>query len=90
MKLPGGSRQFQDSAAASQWAREHCAAHFQPLAAWVAELVHDIAGAEWSSIRPASTFTNDLRMDELESVELVMAIERELGIRILDEDCALR
>jgi acyl carrier protein len=60
----------------------------QPLAACVAELIHDIAGVEWSAIEPPATFTSDLGMDDLEPVELVMAMEQELGIRIPDEDCA--
>jgi acyl carrier protein len=87
MKLPGRSGDFHAGEAAKQWARLRFDSQLQPLAAWVAELIRDIAGVEWSSIEPPATFTSDLRMGELEPVELVMALEQELGIHIPDEDC---
>jgi acyl carrier protein len=88
MKLPGRSRYFHAGDEARHWASLRFELHLQPLAAWVVELIYDIAGVDWSSIQSDATFTHDLRMDDLEPVELAMAIERELGISIPDEDCA--
>jgi acyl carrier protein len=86
MKFPRRSRGLHSGEEAKQWASLRFEPHLQPLAAWVAELIRDIAGVEWSAIEPAATFISDLRMDELEPVEMVMAIESELGISVPDED----
>lgn len=41
---------------------------------------------ETDKIKPASSFTDDLKADSLAVVELVLALEEEFGIEIPDED----
>lgn len=57
------------------------------MAAFVVELLCHQIGVELTAIEPATTFTVDLQMDDLEPVEFVMALEEELGIHIPDVDC---
>ncbi len=73
--------------AAAQWASTRFAPHLQPIAAYVADLLCEQLGVQLSVIESGTTFTADLRMDELEPVECVLALEEDLGIAIPDEDC---
>lgn len=52
----------------------------------VREIVAKQLGVEKDSITPESRFIDDLGADSLDMVELVMAFEEELGIKIEDED----
>ena len=74
--------------AATRWASTRFAAHLQPIAAYVAEVLGEQVGVDLSTIEPTSTFLIDLRMDDLEPDEFVMALEEDLGIEIPDKDCA--
>jgi acyl carrier protein len=72
---------------ATRWASTRFAPHLQPIAAYVADLLCLQIGVDLHVVEATSTFTVDLRMDDLEPVEFVMALEEELGIKIPDEDC---
>ena len=74
--------------AAAEWARCRFPPEFRPIAAYVADLLCEQLGVNLSSIEPATAFTTDLRMDELEPVEVVMALDEDLGVSIPDKDCA--
>ena len=56
------------------------------MPARVLEIVTDISGIDPGSIQPDSRFTADLRMDELEPVEVAFALEEEFGIYLSDAD----
>jgi acyl carrier protein len=60
----------------------------QAVAAFVAEVLCEQIGVPLSQLEPATRFTEDLGMDELEPVEFVMALEDDLEFSIPDEDCA--
>jgi len=51
-------------------------------------LLADITGVDPVSIRPQSNLALDLELDELDQVELWMAVEEEWGMEIADEDGA--
>ncbi|MBW4562003.1 MAG: acyl carrier protein [Mojavia pulchra JT2-VF2] len=51
----------------------------------VKKVVTDQLGVEAETIRPQSTFIDDLGADSLDIVELVMAFEEEFDIEIPDE-----
>ena len=72
---------------AAEWAGTRFPGHLQPVAACLAELLCEQLGVGLSSIEPTSTFIEDLQMDDLEPVEVVMALEEEFGVTIPDEDC---
>jgi acyl carrier protein len=76
------------SPAAAHWASTRFPPHLQPVAAFVGEILCEQLHIPLSVIEPSTQFATDLRMDELEPVELVMALEEDLGIVIPDEDCA--
>lgn len=58
------------------------------MAAFVAELLCEQLGVGFEQLEPQTRFLEDLAMDDLEPVEIVMALEEELGISIPQEDCA--
>ena len=43
-------------------------------------------GLEQSAMIPSASFTNDLGLDSLDVIETFMALEKEFGIKISDED----
>ena len=43
-------------------------------------------GVDESEVKPESTFVDDLGADSLDTVELVMAFEQEVDIKIADEE----
>ncbi|WP_128545699.1 acyl carrier protein [Larkinella soli] len=45
-------------------------------------------GIQESAINPNVHFTRDLGLDSLDTVDLIMQLEQEFGIRIPDEDYA--
>ena len=49
-------------------------------------IIADKLGVEEADILPASSFTNDLGADSLDTVELIMEFEKEFDVTIPDED----
>ncbi len=52
----------------------------------VLEIISKQLEIEADKIKPASSFTDDLKADSLAVVEIVLALEEEFGIEIPDED----
>ncbi len=52
----------------------------------VKDLIAESLGVNPSEVKPEASFIDDLGADSLDIVELVMAIEKEFGIEIPDED----
>lgn len=46
----------------------------------------DDQGADTSEIKPASTFKDDLKLDSLDLVEVILALEEAYEIKVPDED----
>ena len=51
----------------------------------VKKIVAEQLGVNEETVKPESTFVDDLGADSLDTVELVMAFEEEFGIEIPDE-----
>ncbi|HXD79644.1 MAG TPA: acyl carrier protein [Puia sp.] len=47
---------------------------------------HEKLGVEESALTPNASFSNDLGLDSLDVLETFMALEKEFGIRISDEE----
>lgn len=56
------------------------------IAAKVKLIFHEKLGVEETSLTPSASFTDDLGLDSLDVLETFMAIEKEFGIKIGDED----
>ncbi|MGM9774920.1 MAG: acyl carrier protein [Candidatus Egerieousia sp.] len=54
----------------------------------VKELIVDKLGVDASEVTPEASFTRDLGADSLDTVELVMDVEKEFDLKIPDEDQA--
>ena len=52
----------------------------------VKEIMVDTLGCDEAKITPEAALADDLNIDSLDAVELVMAIEEELGVKIPDEE----
>ena len=52
------------------------------------ELIVDTLGCEEDQVTPPASLTKDLEADSLDLVELHMALEEKLGIKIPDEQLA--
>ena len=52
----------------------------------VKAIIVDKLGVEESQVTPEASFTADLNADSLDTVELIMEIEKEIGISIPDDD----
>ncbi len=52
----------------------------------VKAIIVDKLGVDESEVTPEATFTNDLGADSLDTVELIMELEKEFDITIKDED----
>ncbi|MBI5917233.1 MAG: acyl carrier protein [Bacteroidetes bacterium] len=55
------------------------------IAARVKQLIVEKLGVEESEVTPEASFTNDLGADSLDTVELIMELEKEFDISIPDE-----
>ena len=52
----------------------------------IKKVVVDKLGVDESEVVPEASFTTDLGADSLDTVELVMELEREFGIQITDSE----
>ena len=48
-------------------------------------IIVDKLGVDESEVKPEATFTNDLGADSLDSVQLIMELEKEFNITIPDD-----
>ena len=48
-------------------------------------IIVDKLGVDESEVKPEATFTNDLGADSLDTVELIMELEKEFNITIPDD-----
>ena len=55
------------------------------IAERVTQLIVEKLGVEESEVTPEASFTNDLGADSLDTVELIMELEKEFDISIPDE-----
>ena len=51
----------------------------------VKAIIVDKLGVDESEVTPEASFSNDLGADSLDTVELIMELEKEFGIQIPDE-----
>ena len=58
----------------------------EPVADRVKKIIVDQLGVEEETVTPEASFVDDLGADSLDTVELVMAFEKEFDIDIPDED----
>lgn len=54
----------------------------------VSKIIEDKLGASESDIKPEANLVTDLGADSLDTVELIMEVERQFGIVVSDEDAA--
>ena len=52
----------------------------------VVEIIEEKLGVDKETIKPEASFTNDLGADSLDTVELIMELEKEFGVTIPDSD----
>ncbi|MBP5690300.1 MAG: acyl carrier protein [Bacteroidales bacterium] len=60
----------------------------EEIVAKVKEIIVDKLGVEPSEVTETANFTNDLGADSLDTVELLMAFEKEFNVDIPDEETA--
>ena len=53
----------------------------------VKQLIVEKLSVDANDVKDEASFTNDLGADSLETVELMMDLEREFGISIPEEEC---
>lgn len=58
----------------------------ETIAQKVIKIISSQLEIEPDNIKPAASFTDDLKADSLAVVELVLALEEEFGVEIPDED----
>ena len=51
----------------------------------VKAIIVDKLGVDESEVTPEASFTNDLGADSLDTVELIMELEKEFGLQIPDD-----
>ncbi len=56
------------------------------IATKVVSIITDKLGVEESQVVPEASFTNDLGADSLDTVELIMELEKEFDLSIPDEE----
>ena len=52
----------------------------------VISVIADQLGVEKDKVKPESSFTNDLKADSMDTVEMIMAFEDGFSIKIPDQD----
>lgn len=52
----------------------------------VVEIIVDKLGVDAAEVKAEASFTNDLGADSLDTVELIMELEKEFGVTIPDSD----
>ena len=52
----------------------------------VVSIIVDKLGVDAAEVKPEASFTNDLGADSLDTVELIMELEKEFGVTIPDSD----
>ena len=52
----------------------------------VVEIIVDKLGVDSAEVKPEASFTNDLVADSLDTVELIMELEKEFSVTIPDSD----
>ncbi|MBO5232761.1 MAG: acyl carrier protein [Prevotella sp.] len=52
----------------------------------VKDIIVDKLGVDKDEVKPEASFTNDLGADSLDTVELIMELEKEFGVTIPDSD----
>ena len=52
----------------------------------VKAIIVDKLGVDEAEVKPEASFTNDLGADSLDTVELIMELEKEFDIQIPDEE----
>ncbi|MCF0188965.1 MAG: acyl carrier protein [Bacteroidaceae bacterium] len=58
----------------------------EEIQAKVVSIIVDKLGVDESSVVPSASFTNDLGADSLDTVELIMELEKQFDITIPDEE----
>ena len=61
---------------------------YEEIVKKVQAIIVDKLGVEPSEVTETANFTNDLGADSLDTVELLMEVEKVFGIRIPDEETA--
>ena len=56
------------------------------IATKVTSIITDKLGVEESQVTPEASFTNDLGADSLDTVELIMELEKEFDLSIPDDE----
>ena len=56
------------------------------IATKVTSIITDKLGVEESQVVPEASFTNDLGADSLDTVELIMELEKEFDLQIPDDE----
>ena len=52
----------------------------------VTEIIVDKLGVDVAEVKPEASFTNDLGADSLDTVELIMELEKEFDVQIPDSE----
>jgi len=66
------------------WAQRHFPCNSHPLATKVIAILIDQLDVSVTELRPTARFVEDLRADDLDPVEIVMALEEDFAIKIPD------
>jgi acyl carrier protein len=56
------------------------------IASKVKMIFHEKLGVDEANLKPTASLYNDLGLDSLDVIETLMAVEKEFGIKIGDED----
>jgi acyl carrier protein len=71
---------------AEAWAAKWFAGPQQIVASGLAQLVIAVAGGDLDRLTAETRFIEDLALNELQRVQLVMAVEQQFNLEISDED----
>ena len=69
-----------------EWAQQHFPRELHPAAESVAFGICEIERLDAAQFRPSSHLIEDLRMTDLEPVQLAIHLEKDFGIKIVDSD----